>query len=444
MSSANRIESFGKWVGHNLLFSEVLEADNRAPCLIFSMPDFILRLFHMEDGGNEFGLLAPRIEFWIALTMTLIFGAIFSSCLSCIMYQFIVIPRKRNNKQNNEYMTPFLVGVGIIMPLCALYPYYGLRYFHIKNKMIKFLTGLAQLTSFFRCSEAMFGFLPPNVDDSLTNLIIYNAFPVEVKFNANGAIKSTWTTVSHNGANCVKYILILGIYSSIMLSYDYQPYSNNEGTNLLDINILTGFSRQQLINNASIGILFQVYLTTFGFGINFLTSLCGVQQLPLMLNPIFESSSPSDFWGRRWNLVVHGILKRGVYKPVRTKYSRLTASMAAFVASGLFHEWLLSIVFYPDSEEHIGSCSPPICYLPTYGRNTLFFIWNAIVIGLEYAIGGAAIFQLFKKHLPLTLVSLLVASTTLPTAHWFTNDYVRSDFFKDAQIGFPLIVRVLD
>lgn len=30
----------------------------------------------------------------------------------------------------------------------------------------------------------------------------------------------------------------------------------------------------------------------------------------MMLNPIFESASPSDFWGRRWNLVVHGLLKR--------------------------------------------------------------------------------------------------------------------------------------
>ena len=98
----------------------------------------------------------------------------------------------------------------------------------------------------------MFGFLPPNVEDSLTNLIIYNAFPVEVKFNANGAIKSTWTTVSHNGANLVKYVFILGICSSILLAYDYQPYPNNE-TTLLDINILTGFSRQQLINNASVG-----------------------------------------------------------------------------------------------------------------------------------------------------------------------------------------------
>ena len=171
----------------------------------------------------------------------------------------------------------------------------------------------------------------------------------------------------------------------------------------------------------------------------------------------------------RWNLTVHGILKRGVYKPVRTRFSRFIASAATFMASGLFHEWLLSseylpciilytivpiltlndnflqmpssnvVVFYPDFED--GSCSP-LCYLPGYGRNTLFFLWNAFIISLEYAIGGFALFQLCRAHLPLPFVSLLVASTALPMAHWFTNDYVRTDFFSDAQIGFPLIVRV--
>ena len=33
---------------------------------------------------------------------------------------------------------------------------------------------------------------------------------------------------------------------------------------------------------------------------------------------------------------------RGVYKPVRSKFSRFTASMSTFIASGVFHEWLLS------------------------------------------------------------------------------------------------------
>jgi len=115
------------------------------------------------------------------------------------------------------------------------------------------------------------------------------------------------------------------------------------------------------------------------------------------------------------------------------------ASVATFITSGLWHEWLLSVVFYPDSED--GKCSP-ICYTPGFGRNTLFFFWNSVLIGLEYAIGSAAIFQMLRKHLPLTVTSLMVASLALPVAHWFTNDYVRSDFFDDGHIGFPMIVRL--
>lgn len=451
--SSSSSSSFGTWVGHNLLFSQVLEADIRLPCMTFSVPNYFMNLFYMDngDGGNEFGLIAPRIEFWIAMTVTLTIGALFSTCLSCIIYHFIILPRKqhkinKDEKRNQNHlesssMTPLIVGFGIVMPLCALSPYFIVRYFLIKNKIIKFLIGSSQVTSFFRCSEAVFGFLPSNVEDSLSNLIMYNAFPVEAKFDSQGPIKSTWINVKSHFINWVKYIFILGSYSSIMMAYDYEPFPKEEGPALRDINLLTGFSYQQLINNLLMATMFQIYLTTFGFGINFITSLCGLQLIPFMLNPIFESSSVSDFWGKRWNLVVHGLLKRGVYKPVRSKYSRLAASTATFIASGVFHEWLLSIVFYSDSED--GSCSP-ICYSPGYGRNTLFFVWNSILIGLEYAIGGAAIFQLCRKHLPITLVSLMVASTALPTVHWFTNDYVRSDYFRDAGIGFPLIIRMTD
>lgn len=43
-------------------------------------------------------------------------------------------------------------------------------------------------------------------------------------------------------------------------------------------------------------VLFQFYLTTFSYAINAVTSLFGLVQIPMMLNPIFESTSLSDFW----------------------------------------------------------------------------------------------------------------------------------------------------
>ena len=36
----------------------------------------------------------------------------------------------------------------------------------------------------------MFGYLPNHVDDSLFNMIVYNLFPVETKYDANGPLVS--------------------------------------------------------------------------------------------------------------------------------------------------------------------------------------------------------------------------------------------------------------
>jgi len=328
------------------------------------------------------------------------------------------------------------------MPLCVIYPYYGIHFLLIKNKVIKFLFGIASLTTAFRCSEAVFGFLPPHVDNSLWNVIVYNAFPVECKFDKVGAIKSTWANVGYYVWNFGVSCTALGLYCSFLVMSDYKLYPTEEGPKLGDVSLYNALNWHQLANNFSIAILFQIYFTTFSYAINAVTSLVGLTQIPMMLNPIFESTSLSDFWGRRWNLVVHGFLKRGVYKPVRTKYSRLAAATAAFLASGFFHEWLLSVVLYPDYDSVGEDCAPPACFRPGYGRNTLFFVWNAGLIGIEYAVSGAAIFKLLKKHLPPVIISLLVTSTALPVAHWFTNDYVRTDFFHDGQMGLPIIIRL--
>jgi len=328
------------------------------------------------------------------------------------------------------------------MPLCVIYPYYGIHFLLIKNKVIKFLFGIASLTTAFRCSEAVFGFLPTHVDESLWNVIVYNAFPVECKFDKVGAIPSTWANVGYYVRNFGVSCCALGLYCSFLVMSDYKLYPTEEGPKLGDVSLYNALNWHQLANNFSIAILFQIYLTTFSYAINAVTSLVGLTQIPMMLNPIFESTSLSDFWGRRWNLVVHGMLKRGVYKPVRTKYSRLAAATAAFLASGFFHEWLLSVVLYPDYDSVGEDCAPPACFQPGYGRNTLFFVWNAGLIGIEYAFTGAAIFKLLKKHLPPVIISLLVTSTALPVAHWFTNDYVRTDFFHDGQMGWPIIIRL--
>jgi hypothetical protein len=63
------ITSIADWIGHNLLFSDYLESDQRTPIVTFSIPQSLLPGSLEGSEATSLGLLAPSIEFWIALAM---------------------------------------------------------------------------------------------------------------------------------------------------------------------------------------------------------------------------------------------------------------------------------------------------------------------------------------------------------------------------------------
>jgi hypothetical protein len=64
------------------------------------------------------------------------------------------------------------------------------------------------------------------------------------------------------------------------------------------------------------------------------------------LEPQFDrpylASSLRDFWGRRWNLMVPGVLRPCVYRPVGARFGAAAGVLAAFLVSGAMHE----VMFY--------------------------------------------------------------------------------------------------
>lgn len=51
--------------------------------------------------------------------------------------------------------------------------------------------------------------------------------------------------------------------------------------------------------------------------------------------------SPRDFWGRRWNLVVHDLVFRHVFLPLGGLRRPLRSTLGVFVVSGLVHEYFV-------------------------------------------------------------------------------------------------------
>jgi hypothetical protein len=174
-------------------------------------------------------------------------------------------------------------------------------------------------------------------------------------------------------------------------------------------------------NNLFQAILFQLYLQTYCEGLMFFFSfLCGYQIMPIMKNPVFASQSPSNFWGRRWNLLVHHALKNGVFKPACTcRYVSKTAAVAAtIIVSGIFHEWVLLSLHapIPHAHRHDHHESGSGTVVVVYGSATVFFLWQGILVSIEAMVGHWSMFTKLDKILPMPLRTTLIIASGIPVS----------------------------
>jgi hypothetical protein len=87
-----------------------------------------------------------------------------------------------------------------------------------------------------------------------------------------------------------------------------------------------------------------MYLSSYCEGLTLATMvITGFKCETVMENPLMQSKSLTELWSKKWNKLVEGVLKRGVYVPMRKSgLSKFSASLGTFLVSGLFHEWLLT------------------------------------------------------------------------------------------------------
>ena len=168
----------------------------------------------------------------------------------------------------------------------------------------------------------------------------------------------------------------------------------------------------------------------------FANNLQGVSHRQVFRNPLFSSASPSDFWGYRWNMVIHSTLKRGVFKPMRKAgFSSTFAIISAFLASGLLHDYSWMVMFRPTvaQRDENGNCAD--CWSPIIGKQSVFFLWCGITMILERPIGKLAITKWVTKNLPRPIMSTMVVLTVLPFAHWFAGDWIVGKYFEQLSQG---------
>ena len=68
----------------------------------------------------------------------------------------------------------------------------------------------------------------------------------------------------------------------------------------------------------------------------------GISAQPIMQHPL-ESKSLSEFWGKRWNLGFRQLSHDWIFAPFRKHFGIAIATLAAFAASGLIHDLVISV-----------------------------------------------------------------------------------------------------
>jgi hypothetical protein len=120
----------------------------------------------------------------------------------------------------------------------------------------------------------------------------------------------------------------------------------------------------------------------------------------------------------------------------KASFSRPTAALATFAASGLLHEYILIVMAVnPKKDLQVTS-------LINYGHQLAFFLWNGTVLILEHLLKGHAVVAWIQTHFPAPIRTALVILTVLPVAMLFTEVYVDFGFYADYALGFPRLIRV--
>jgi len=391
-------------------------------------------------GYGTYGLLMPSLDYWVQLTFLLVAQSSISVLFAVIIYKFII--------PNRGSTQAYLLGLGVLLPVTVILPYEAIKFLNLRNRVLMFsLTCQPSLMS-FRILEALFGTSPHGVELSLGNYGTYHATTLEciVDERTNHPSKATREHVKLKLRMTIISFCLLSALLSITAPSSHAPFDVRMPANTLDHGfwdlVHVGHLANNFIGAALVQLCIMFGSETLGL---VLGVTVGIKLVSVFENPLLESSSPSNFWGRRWNTLIHGLLKRAIYKPTRTFIGqrKFVAVMATFLASGILHEFIWSVMFLThgcddasDDEKHI-SCFK---YLP--GKSFAFFAWNGIIIIFEHMVGGWLIFQRMKRTLPLPLKTALVILTALPLGHLFTGDWIESGYFSHYAMALPIVVRL--
>jgi len=415
--------------------------DDREPVFIFGIPG-------ME---GSFGLFAPQAGYWLQLISVYVIGIVVQVFCSVLVYNFIVVPRRKRNgcssssSGRNDYnsFAAFIFGYGIIVPSVIAFPYWLLDYLDVHNKVFASAATQVSLVVTFRTIEAMHDTSPRVVEDSLINYVAYYSATVRHVWDekTRGRVRVGIVEAIRNLLRVLFYYHALSILNSFMIFHDFSPLESTVVLNDLHLN-LDLFRPGHLMNTYLLGVLTYFFILVGAESANLAENFKGYKTTRAFNNPLWGSKSPTDFWGRRWNTMIHKILKGGVFLPSRKYFPAPIAAFITFMMSGALHVFVWTVIFYQHNKQAIRSEICYGCFFPTFLKLMAFFSWCGVTCGLERLVGELYLFRWMTRNLPLVVKSTLVVALTLPIGHWFSGDWAMGGYFQDFTMGLWHVDRI--
>ena len=274
-------------------FEQKFIVDDREPLATFSLP----------FSETKWQLLAPRIEPWLQMLLFVMIQAVIQSLFAATIYRFIV--------QNRRTVSAYILGWGICIPLSIYLPFSLLEFLDIRNRVICLASSTLMTCVSFKCIEAMYNTSPAVVEASLLNYVAYYSSPVSFVWDEKKQRRkpAEFAKVVAFAGEVGFYFMSASIVLSFLKHYDYRPFGGDItqydkfhfGWNLLSL---------QHLGNAYCHSLL-VYLTlNTGFNLNALNEMIkGADVMRIFNSPFLKSTSPTEFWTKRWNLMTQNLLK---------------------------------------------------------------------------------------------------------------------------------------
>mmetsp|Transcript_88330 Transcript_88330/g.214175 ORF Transcript_88330/g.214175 Transcript_88330/m.214175 type:complete len:312 (+) Transcript_88330:2-937(+) len=291
----------------------------------------------------------------------------------------------------------------------------------MRTMMSNFCMSLLASVGFFRWAELAFRTGPTGVDHSMRSAALYFSSTAEVLFDDDGRALAPppgrrwqlfWSALGH----AVALLLVIGIAEISQFTPFLGP-----GVDILRLPLL-GFPWSLPAIWLQAAWTYLSLSATIESG-RFIWAIFGVETHTAMRHPLLLATSVRDFWGRRWNLLIHRLMHRNFFTPLKARCGPRAGAVAAFLASALFHEYSWLLVSWEVTHFKPGG---PLAFFAVQ------FVLLTVEAMLKRTSLGCAV-----SRLPAPVQTLLTTLAILPFGPLFLSDLSRAGLLLDTARLFP-------